>query len=122
MALLNLNVSIEDIPETNLLPVGVYTAKVKTVESKQTSKMNGHMLKIELSITGPTNEGSSLFTNIIYEHESEVALRLGMIKIGQLCRACGMSGNQIDTDMMLNKEIGLVEHWLSGLNKRMLSI
>lgn len=107
MALLNLELNIEEIPENTLVPAGIYSAKIKKVEDCESNTDNGrgNYLKLELSISGPTNQGSCIFTNIIYKHDNEQAYNLGIVKLGQLARACYMSGNSIDTDLMINKEI-----------------
>jgi hypothetical protein len=82
----------DDVPEGGAfepLPEGWYKMLIESVEDKENKKGTGRYLKLALSVVGEKFKNRKVFDNLNYQHENEVAERIGKAKLKELCRAIG---------------------------------
>lgn len=94
MSDLDFTYSAADIPESSNnyepVPAGWYNATVTEAGVKETRAGDGKYIKLRFDITGPTNEGRVVFTNLNIRNKNEVAQNIGVEQLGQLMRAVGL--------------------------------
>lgn len=86
------------------IPKGTYRVKVVGVEPKETKAGNGQMLKVRLDVLGPQHAGRVVFDDILVEHTTADAQRIGRERFATLCRAAGLK-NPKNTEPLLGKEV-----------------
>lgn len=97
-----------DITKINLIPEGIYTAKIENYEKKDTKNNDGKYLSIKLKITGPKRIGAVIFHNITLESRSAGAVYYGSIQLSQLLEAVGLNYRENpNLDDLINKEVDI---------------
>lgn len=90
------------------LPDGWYSVIINKAEIKSTKEGSGQYINLRYDITGPTNQGRIVFSNINIKNKSSVAEEIGRQALGGIMRAIGLSKVD-DTDQLIggNLEIKL---------------
>lgn len=86
------------------LPAGWYSATITQAELKDTKSGSGQYIKVRYDITGPTHQGRVVFGNINIRNQNPKAEEIGIMDLGSLIRAIGLS--QIaDTDQLIGGQL-----------------
>ena len=68
MAFLDQEFDVKNMPESSgdfePLPAGTYSARITSVDLKDTKAGNGQYLALRFDITGPTHQGRVVFSNL----------------------------------------------------------
>lgn len=106
MALLNQPIELNSIPITEksygLIPAGWYTATISKSELRMTKAGTGEMIACMFTISGPTHQGRTCWTNINIRNQNPKAEEVGREQLGYLMRATGLS-QVVDTDVLIGK-------------------
>lgn len=95
-----------DITKMNLIPEGIYTAKIESYEKKDTKNNDGKYFSIKLKITGPQRIGAVIFHNITLESISAGAVYYGSRQLSQLLESVGLNYRENpNLDDLINKEV-----------------
>jgi len=83
--------------EFELIPKGDYDAVIVASEIKETKAGNGHYLKLEVEILGPTHNGRKIWEQLNIDNPNKVAVEIANRQLRSICDAVGM-GNQMIRD------------------------
>jgi Protein of unknown function (DUF669) len=75
----------------SLLPAGKYKAEIVQATYGPTKNGRGQSVKLQWVITEGEHENRPLFQDILVQHESEEAQRIGRERFKDVCEACGIS-------------------------------
>jgi hypothetical protein len=75
----------------DLLPAGKYKAEIVQATCGPTKNGRGQSVKLQWAITEGEFENRPLFQDILVQHESEEAQRIGRERFKDVCDACGIS-------------------------------
>src|SRR5262245_12786438 len=92
-------------PSTYLLPQGRYGALIEKVELR-ISQRGASMIWFKLRIIGPTHADAVIFDQVVYEHSSDEAIRIGQQKLWRLCKQLGLPG-KVNTDDLVGRAVGI---------------
>jgi hypothetical protein len=87
----------------SLLPAGTYTAEIMQADTGPTKNGRGHQVRLQWTITEGPYEKRVLFQNILIQHESEEAMRLGRQRLKDVCTAVAFNEKLQDLDVLLFK-------------------
>jgi len=95
MAFLDETFSADDLPKGNTgdytpLPDGWYSAHISKAELCATKAGTGQYIKLKLKVTGPTNAGRVLFSNVNIMNQSPEAERIGRQELRKIMEATGV--------------------------------
>src|SRR5439155_6352449 len=88
----------------DLIPAGRYPAEVVKVDSKPTKSGNGHAVHLTWSICEGEYEKRLLFQQILLQHTSAEAQKIGRQKFHDVAIACGINEAFTDLDLLLYKK------------------
>ncbi len=92
MAYLGQTYHQEDLPQQDSydpIPAGWYDATIKDADIKE-SKSGGKYINIQFSITGPTNQGRTVFDIINFINKNTQTVEIAHKQLGSLIRAIGL--------------------------------
>lgn len=103
------------IPDSNdqyqgyeCLPAGEYKVQIIDSDVVVPKSGKGHMLKLSYEVIGdPQYDGRKIFDNIIVEHESVDAERIGKQKLNTICALTGVKSLK-DSAQLHGKTLGLL--------------
>lgn len=107
MAFFDNEFSLDQLPEStsyDLLPAGWYNAKVHSAELKETKLKDGKFIAVRFDVTGPTQQGRVVFTNININNKNPAAEDIGRRQLGEIMRAGNLQKVQ-DTDQLVGIEL-----------------
>jgi hypothetical protein len=93
----------EGTPPRQNLPPGKYVAIITSASVGPTKSGRGIAVSLTWSIDEGEYEKRLVFQNILIEHESTDAQRLGRYMFQDICKACGVTGKVTDLDVLLYK-------------------
>tara|TARA_R110000744_G_scaffold376983_1_gene491648 strand:- start:427 stop:993 length:567 start_codon:yes stop_codon:yes gene_type:complete len=82
------------------LPAGWYSAVVHSAEVKDTNAGTGQYIKLRYDITGPTQEGRVVWSNLNHRNPNADAQRIALENLGEFMRAIGLA-NIEDSDQLV---------------------
>lgn len=104
MAFLDAPINANDLPEDQggfePIPAGEYTVSIAGAELCDTKAGTGQYIKLQLSVTGPTHEGRTIFANLNIRNPNPKAEEIGRQQLGSVMRAVGL-GSLTDTDQLI---------------------
>lgn len=110
MARLTETLNVNELPENtqsyDLVPPGDYIAEIKNAELKNTANGNGEYIKLRLDITGPTNAGRVVFTNLNIRNANQVAQNIARQQIHTIISSNGIAELE-DTDQLIGCVVGI---------------
>lgn len=104
---LNVNELPENTQSYDLVPPGNYIAEIKNAELKTTSSGTGEYIKMRLDITGPTQAGRVVFTNLNIRNANQVAQNIARQQIHTIISSNGINELE-DTDQLIGCVVGIV--------------
>jgi Protein of unknown function (DUF669) len=103
---LNVNELPENTQSYDLVPPGDYIAEIKNAELKATQNGTGEYIKMRLDITGPTNAGRVVFTNLNIRNANQVAQNIARQQIHTIISSNGINELE-DTDQLIGCVVGI---------------
>ena len=85
----------------DVLPVGIYTAKVRKAEVKEAKTPGNFYINLQVEITGPTHAGRIVFDILNVQNANATAQDIGQRAFANLRAAIGV-GEIDDTDELVN--------------------
>ena len=104
MALLEQPIILEDLPAGggyDPIPDGWYQATVANADYRNTKTGDGKYIAVQFSITGPSFQGSSVWTNFNTRNSSAKAEEIGRGQLRAMLEAAHFSAQLQDTDQLL---------------------
>ena len=92
----------EGTPPRELLPAGKYKAQIVTAIVGPTKNAKGQAISLTWTITEGEYENRLVFQNILIQHESEEARKIGRQKFQDVCLALGVKGQVEDLKTLHN--------------------
>lgn len=100
--------TVDSLPKSKsfeLIPNGTYSARI-TKSEPRTTKAGGEMLGLSLTITGPSNQGRIVFSNINLKCENPTAEKIGNEQLHGLMVATGKTSLTRETaEQFVNCEV-----------------
>ena len=93
----------EGTPPRDLLPMGRYKAEISAATVGPTKNGKGQTVNLTWVIAEGEYEKRLIFQNILIQHESADAERIGRQVFKDVCSACGIVGQITDLDGLLYK-------------------
>lgn len=110
MARLTETLNVNELPENtqsyDLVPPGDYIAEIKNAELKNTANGTGEYIKLRLDITGPTQAGRVVFTNLNIRNANQVAQNIARQQIHTIISSNGIAELE-DTDQLIGCVVGI---------------
>lgn len=103
---LNVNELPENTQSYDLVPPGDYIAEIKNAELKNTANGTGEYIKLRLDITGPTQAGRVVFTNLNIRNANQVAQNIARQQIHTIISSNGIAELE-DTDQLIGCVVGI---------------
>lgn len=88
------NLSQVEAQNYELLPSGEYATVITGAEVKD-SQAGGQYLKVELTITGPSQKGRKIFDIFNTKNSNPQAVQIGLGKLKTMSLACGLTEQQL---------------------------
>lgn len=109
MAILSTPFIADDLPAGNTgtykaLPAGWYTATIAGAEVKATKAGTGRYIAVRYDITGPTHQGSVIFSNLNIENANPKAEEIGRQQLRSLMESIGLA-KLADTDQLIGNGV-----------------
>lgn len=95
MALIGTTIRADELPQDergdfSAIPAGDYAVVIDAAEIKATKTGTGQYIKLKLKVTGPTNAGRVLFSNVNILNQSPEAERIGRQELRKIMEATGV--------------------------------
>ena len=95
MAFIGTTIRAEELPQDergdfSAIPAGDYGVVIDAAEIKATKTGTGQYIKLKLKVTGPTNAGRVLFSNVNIMNQSPEAERIGRQELRKIMEATGV--------------------------------
>lgn len=95
MAFIGTTIRADELPQDergdfSAIPAGDYAVVIDAAEIKATKTGTGQYIKLKLKVTGPTNAGRVLFSNVNIMNQSPEAERIGRQELRKIMEATGV--------------------------------
>ena len=95
MAFIGTTIRAEELPQDergdfSAIQAGDYAVVIDAAEIKATKTGTGQYIKLKLKVTGPTNAGRVLFSNVNIMNQSPEAERIGRQELRKIMEATGV--------------------------------
>jgi hypothetical protein len=97
------DVDVEEGSTFDLLPDGRYRAEISAAKCGPTGNGRGLIVFITWQIAEGEYERRTVYQNILIEHESQMAQKIGRGKFKDVCACCGITGQVADLEVLLFK-------------------
>jgi hypothetical protein len=99
----NIQITAPSTDDYELLPAGFYNLEVVFVEDKPNSKGTGEFTTVSFRVVDGEHAGRRCWAHYNLGHQKAQVAEIAQREITPLFRAAGISGDDLDTDFLLNE-------------------